>query len=189
MKLNIALMIVTLVVLISVSQMMAQEKAAKPEKLGTVHFPVSCSAAAQAQFDRAVALLHSFWVEESEKQFYCRHRDRSQLRHGVLGDRDESFAKPTLRTRSRPSLEKGLGGYREREVSRDKDERERDYIAAIELMYREAETRDPRTRALAYEKRWNSFTFAIPKIERRQFSTRSRSTSPHFRPTRPMPTS
>ena len=69
MKLNIALMVVTLVVLISVSQMMAQEKAAKPEKLGMVHFPVSCSAAAQAQFDRAVALLHSFWVEESEKQF------------------------------------------------------------------------------------------------------------------------
>ena len=31
-----------------------------PEKLGTVHFVTSCSAAAQASFDRAVALLHSF---------------------------------------------------------------------------------------------------------------------------------
>ena len=30
------------------------------EKLGTVHFPTSCSAAAQVSFDRAVALLHSF---------------------------------------------------------------------------------------------------------------------------------
>src|SRR5471032_2801558 len=30
------------------------------EKLGTVHFATSCSAAAQPQFDRAVALLHSF---------------------------------------------------------------------------------------------------------------------------------
>src|SRR5262245_54077483 len=31
------------------------------EKLGTVNFPTSCNAAAQAEFNRAVALLHSFW--------------------------------------------------------------------------------------------------------------------------------
>src|SRR5262245_50407197 len=30
------------------------------EKLGTVHFATSCNPAAQKQFDRAVALLHSF---------------------------------------------------------------------------------------------------------------------------------
>lgn len=30
------------------------------EKLGTVHFSTSCNAAAQKEFDRAVALLHSF---------------------------------------------------------------------------------------------------------------------------------
>jgi hypothetical protein len=30
------------------------------EKLGTVNFTSSCNAAAQQQFDRAVALLHSF---------------------------------------------------------------------------------------------------------------------------------
>ena len=34
--------------------------AAGSERLGTVHFANSCSAAAQASFDRAVALLHSF---------------------------------------------------------------------------------------------------------------------------------
>jgi hypothetical protein len=30
-------------------------------KVGDVGFPVSCSAEAQQQFTRAVALLHSFW--------------------------------------------------------------------------------------------------------------------------------
>ncbi|HEY4492223.1 MAG TPA: hypothetical protein VI958_09520, partial [Acidobacteriota bacterium] len=30
------------------------------EKLGTVHFPVTCTDQAQKQFQRAVALLHSF---------------------------------------------------------------------------------------------------------------------------------
>ena len=39
------------------------------QQLGTVHFPVSCSAAAQESFTRGVALLHSFWYEEAEKAF------------------------------------------------------------------------------------------------------------------------
>jgi tetratricopeptide (TPR) repeat protein len=39
------------------------------EKLGTVQMPVSCAAAQLAPFERAVALLHSFWYEEATKQF------------------------------------------------------------------------------------------------------------------------
>src|SRR5256714_6553838 len=38
-------------------------------QLGTVHFPVSCAPGVQMPFDRGVALLHSFWYEEAEKQF------------------------------------------------------------------------------------------------------------------------
>jgi len=38
-------------------------------QLGTVHFPVSCSAEAQKSFEKGVALLHSFWYEEAEKTF------------------------------------------------------------------------------------------------------------------------
>ena len=39
------------------------------EQLGTVTFPTSCPAAVQKDFERGVALLHSFWYEEAEKQF------------------------------------------------------------------------------------------------------------------------
>src|SRR5262249_49302646 len=38
-------------------------------QLGTVHFPVSCSADVQKDFEKGVALLHSFWYEESQKTF------------------------------------------------------------------------------------------------------------------------
>ena len=38
-------------------------------QLGTVHFPVSCAASMQKPFARGVALLHSFWYEEAEKEF------------------------------------------------------------------------------------------------------------------------
>ena len=38
-------------------------------QLGTVTFPVSCSPDVQKPFERGVALLHSFWYEEAEKEF------------------------------------------------------------------------------------------------------------------------
>jgi tetratricopeptide (TPR) repeat protein len=38
-------------------------------QLGTVHFPVSCVDSVQKPFARGVALLHSFWYEEAEKEF------------------------------------------------------------------------------------------------------------------------
>jgi tetratricopeptide (TPR) repeat protein len=39
------------------------------EKFGAIHMPVSCAPAVQKPFERGVALLHSFWYEEAEKQF------------------------------------------------------------------------------------------------------------------------
>jgi hypothetical protein len=38
-------------------------------KLGTVHFPISCSISSQKSFERGIAMLHSFWYEEARKQF------------------------------------------------------------------------------------------------------------------------
>jgi len=39
------------------------------EKLGQVHFPVSCAAKSQALFERGIALLHSFGYTLAEEQF------------------------------------------------------------------------------------------------------------------------
>ena len=58
-----------LVVFLSVPMPAAQEKAGVPEKLGKVHFPVSCIPAAQQQFDRALAMLHSFWYPQGLNAF------------------------------------------------------------------------------------------------------------------------
>jgi len=38
-------------------------------QLGTVNFPVSCAPDVQKPFERGVALLHSFWYEEAQKEF------------------------------------------------------------------------------------------------------------------------
>src|SRR5688572_19637200 len=38
-------------------------------ELGTVQFPTSCNAAAQAKVNTAVAMIHSFWFAEARKTF------------------------------------------------------------------------------------------------------------------------
>src|SRR5687767_11262910 len=66
MKLLVVLMVLAL---LSAPIATAQEKVAVPEKLGEVVFPTSCDAKVQASFERAVALLHSFWWQQGEKAF------------------------------------------------------------------------------------------------------------------------
>ena len=39
------------------------------EKLGDVNFAVSCKPSTQAQFNRGIALLHSFGYTQAERQF------------------------------------------------------------------------------------------------------------------------
>lgn len=41
-----------------------------PSHLGTVSFPTSCGPKVQKDFEKGVALLHSFWYEEAEKAFH-----------------------------------------------------------------------------------------------------------------------
>ena len=40
-----------------------------PDQLGEVNFPVTCSAASQKDFNRAMALFHSFWFEPAKESF------------------------------------------------------------------------------------------------------------------------
>ena len=163
MKLNIALMIVTLVALLSVSEITAQEKAAKPERLGTVHFSVSCSAAAQAQFDRAVALLHSFWVDESEKQFSAVIKTDPSCVMAYWGIAMSLLQNPLSEPGRVRAWEKGWAAIEKAKSVGTKTERERDYIAAIETMYRDPEHRDQRTRAIAYEKAMEQVYLRYPE--------------------------
>ena len=42
---------------------------ADPAKLGRVDFPISCAPSVQAQFNSAMAMLHSFWYEIAKESF------------------------------------------------------------------------------------------------------------------------
>jgi len=56
------------------------------EQLGTVHFPVSCTGAAQMKFEKGVALLHSFWYEEAEKTFVAAQKEDPKCAMAYWGE-------------------------------------------------------------------------------------------------------
>jgi hypothetical protein len=57
------------------------------DKLGKVTFPTSCDPAVQAEFDRGVAMLHSYWFLIARRKFEDPEAGPN-LRHGVLGRGD-----------------------------------------------------------------------------------------------------
>src|SRR5947208_16310801 len=67
MKANLISALVASAFLATAAGVLAHDDGA--EKLGTVHFSTSCSPTVQPQFERAVALLHSFWFDEGLKAF------------------------------------------------------------------------------------------------------------------------
>ena len=46
-----------------------EEAPMSTEKLGEVHFPVSCKPTSEVPFERGIALLHSFGYTQAERQF------------------------------------------------------------------------------------------------------------------------
>ena len=61
--------LIKLILLASSLALMLASGTQAQEKLGKVSFPTSCDRKVQAQFDRAVAMLHSFWFQQGEKAF------------------------------------------------------------------------------------------------------------------------
>jgi hypothetical protein len=61
--------LLTLLFILPFSSAQETHSHSAPEKLGKVSFPISCAAAVQEQFDRAVALLHSFAYTAAENAF------------------------------------------------------------------------------------------------------------------------
>ncbi|MFN2498097.1 MAG: hypothetical protein ABR557_03320, partial [Pyrinomonadaceae bacterium] len=119
------------------------------EKLGQVNFAVSCNPRAQKQFNRAVAWLHSFEYEEAEKAFTEVTVTDPRCAMGYWGIAMSNYhsiwAPPTA-----AELQKGSSAIEKAKALGARTARERDYIAAIEVFYKDADKSDHKTRSFAY---------------------------------------
>ena len=119
--------------------------------VGSVTFRTSCRAAVQKDFNRAVALMHSFWYAEAEREFgrVAQADPKCAMAHwGVaMSNYHPLWAPPTPDELRRG----GEAAAKAREIG-GKTPRERALIDAVNVFYADAERVDHATRAAAFEK-------------------------------------
>jgi tetratricopeptide (TPR) repeat protein len=131
------------------------------EQLGQVQFKVSCTAEAQAKFNRAMALYHSFAWKGAQPAF----TEIGQLDPKcamawwglALTAAENPFAWPVGMR-----LVDGAEAIQKAQQVGAATARERDYIAALDLLYRDHASTPHRGRAVAYEEAMGKLSERYP---------------------------
>jgi tetratricopeptide (TPR) repeat protein len=121
------------------------------EQLGTVTFETSCSAAAQPQFNRGVALLHSFEFGRAIEAFTATLETDPSCAIAEWGIALSDWSNPFgVGLRAAGPLKLGREAVERARKVGAKTERERAYIDAVSQLYDRTDTIDQRTRLVAY---------------------------------------
>jgi hypothetical protein len=142
----------------------AHPDAAPTEKLGTVHFATSCSPSVAPQFDRAIALLHSFEFGASIRGFNDVLAADSTCAMAYWGIALSRWSNPMAAgNRSVAQLQQGRQAVdAATRLGARASERERGYIRAVGQLYDDYEHKDQRTRIVAYADAMNDLAMRQP---------------------------
>jgi hypothetical protein len=116
---------------------------------GEVSFPISCSSDSQRRFNHAVWTLHSFWYEEALKAFTVISDDEPNCAMAYWGAAMSQWY-PLWYPPSPTMLKSGLAAVENGLAASPATERERAYLEAIALFYRDNDKQDHARRVLAY---------------------------------------
>lgn len=147
---------------ISVTVPFARGQHGHEEKYGRVTFPISATPEAQKIFERGVAILHSFGYEAAEKAFTATSEADPNCAMGYWG-KAMCYYHPIWEPPDQTALSKGWEAVEKAKGIGAKTERERDYIAAIEVFYKDYDKLDHGTRALAYSKAMEQLSQRYPE--------------------------
>src|SRR6516225_5135189 len=128
----------------------ARAQQATDDHLGTVHFPVSCGAV-QGEFDRAVALLHNFFYPETVKAFQALIKEDPSCAMAYWGLAMSELPNPLVPPFPPANLKAGWEAIQQGKTAKTQTLREVEYLAAIEVFYRDYDKVDHKTRAELYE--------------------------------------
>jgi hypothetical protein len=120
-------------------------------RLGAVHFATSCAPAVREEFDRGVALLHSFWFSAALESFGKVAAADPSCRMAHWGIAMSWWSNPFGGFRSPQALVTGLAAVDAARAIPGGTARELAYVDAVDQLYRDVATRDQRTRIVAYE--------------------------------------
>jgi len=143
---------IILAALILLGLCIAQDHAhGTPEKIGVVHFSTSCNAKAQPEFDRAVALLHSFEFSRAIAGFNSALSNDPTCAIAYWGIALSQWSNPFAPgSKANSQLQSGRATVQQGVNAAAKTERERVYIAAVGALYADFEKTPQRSRLIAY---------------------------------------
>jgi len=130
--------------------------------LGTVHFPTSCNRAVAQDFDHGIALLHSFWYSAAIETFTGVLKNDPSCAMAHWGIAMSWWGNPFAGFRTPQALVTGLAVVEKGKAAGAKTERERGYLAAVEVLYKDAAAIPLRTRTLEYEKQMAALSAKFP---------------------------
>jgi hypothetical protein len=144
----IAAMILTLVASCSLAQ---EHSHGNDEKLGTVHFATSCKEVAQKEFNRGVALLHSFQFSRAIEGFNAVLGEDATCGIAYWGIALSDWSNPfAAEMKGQGQLKAGRESVKRGNTVGAKTERERAYLAAVGNLYADFEGTPQRARLIAY---------------------------------------
>jgi hypothetical protein len=138
------------------------------EKLGKLNFPTSCDPKVQAEFERGVAMIHSYWFNYARRTFEGVLQQDPSCAIAYWGIALDFLGNSLATTPTRAEAEAGWAALEKAHAVGAKTQRERDWIEALSAYYRDHDKTpvNPTTR------RWSSWRNTIPMITRRRYSTR-----------------
>ena len=141
----------------------AQEHDHGGEKLGTVEFSTSCNAAAQKQFNRAVALLHSFEFGRAINEFSATLGTDPSCAMAEWGIAMSRWGNPFgVGIRPAPTVRLGSEAVQRARTIGLTTPRERQYVDAVAHLYESADAASQLTRLTAYRDSMAALAAAYP---------------------------
>ena len=133
------------------------------EILGTVNFQTSCAAMVQPQFNRAVALMHSFQFGPAINGFHAVLAADPSCAIAWWGIALSNWGNPFAAALKSPAmLDAGLKAIEQGRAVQPKTERERAYIEAVSHLYSDPVHTSQHLRQVAYEEAMASVSAANP---------------------------
>jgi tetratricopeptide (TPR) repeat protein len=132
------------------------------EKLGNVTFPTSCDPKVQTQFERGVAMLHSYWFTEGGKVFDAIAKEDPSCVMAYWGYAVNLLGNSLSSPPSAKDAQTAWDALERARAVGAKTQRERDWIEALSAYYRDYDKVPLDDRLLAYTKAMEQLTQRYP---------------------------
>ena len=154
---------------LSAGSAFAHDTAEGKGQLGKVSFSTSCDPKVQADFDRAVAMLHSFWYSYGEKAFREVLAKDPNCAIATWGIAAILMSNPLAGTGASPKgAEQARLAIEQGRKIGAKTQRERDYIEAVAAYYDDWANRPERERQVSRAKAYEALAARYPQDDEAQ---------------------